>query len=219
MFHFPAECPKCKKPQSFVVTSINEHLGLDEKRQIPGHKEVPLIKTYGSAACPDCYQPVLFIFKITLPQLEKAKEAIRTNSRYTAANPELIESYPPQPEYYSHVAYPENLRNLFEDLQKSLAQELSPPLIITGCRMVLEAAVKGLGAKGGNLWKQIKNLVEQNMVSELLGDWAHLIREYGNHAAHELTATPEEAKEMVEFTRIFLDYTYVLPYMINEHKK
>lgn len=227
MFYFPADCPTCKKPQTFVVTSVGEYRVLEEKRIVQGQPRIPgrtleqhdLVKTYGSGTCPNCRQPVLFVFKITSKQLEKAKEAIQKNRQYTVKNAELIESYPPQPEYYSNKAYPDDLKKPFVDLQIAMDQGHTPAFILAGCRMVLEAAVKNLGAKGNGLFPQIDDLVEKGILSNLLGDWAHLIREYGNRAAHQLDGAAEEAREMIDFTRIFLDYAYVLPYRINKHRR
>jgi len=225
MFYFPADCPTCRRPQTFVVTSIGEYRVLDEKRVVPVQhfvpgkpaKQVSLMSTYGSGTCPNCRQPVLFVFKITFEQFKKANEAIQRNRQYTVNNAELIATYPSQVEYHVHKAYPENLKKPFIDLQIILDQDRSPAIIVAGCRMVLESAVNDLDAQGKNLWGKIENLVSQGVLSALLGEWAHLIRKEGNRAVHDFDATEKEAKEIVEFTRIFLDYAYVLPFRIKKH--
>ena len=45
----------------------------------------------------------------------------------------------------------------------------------------------------------------------MLAEWAHIIRDDGNSATHEARGTQQEAEELVEFTKLFLQYTFEFP--------
>ena len=96
-----------------------------------------------------------------------------------------------------------------------LKQGLSPSLVITGCRSVLEISVNELGAEGKTLQHKINNLKEKSIVNGVLADWAHQIRLEGNSAVHQMEGTQEEAEELVEFTKLFLQYTFEFPSRVN----
>ena len=88
-------------------------------------------------------------------------------------------------------------------------------------RKTLEVAVKTLEPKvAGNLYKRIESLAKQNLITPDLKDWAHIIRDDGNTAAHEEEpATLEHAEELLAFTEMFLMYTFTMPAMVKEKRK
>jgi hypothetical protein len=83
-------------------------------------------------------------------------------------------------------------------------------------RKVLEVAVKTLNPEGsGNLYKRIEQLSDLGKITEELKDWAHIIRDDGNEAAHEEEpVTLEFANELLSFTEMFLMYTFTMPGMV-----
>ena len=97
-----------------------------------------------------------------------------------------------------------------------LQARLQPHFILAGCRTVLEAVVRELGGNGHTLSARIADLHAQGVITKGLADWAHQIRIGGNDAVHEMSGTPEEARELVEFTKLFLQFTFELPARINE---
>jgi len=97
------------------------------------------------------------------------------------------------------------------DLQNMLKQQLAPHLVMTGCRTILETAVKTLGGEGKRLVDQIQDLKNKAVVNGVLADWAQHIRLEGNSAVHERSGTQEEAQELMEFTKLFLQYTFEFP--------
>jgi len=51
------------------------------------------------------------------------------------------------------------------------------------------------------------------MLTPAMAEWADFLRDEGNEATHEEEEefTPEQAKQMQEFTELFLTYAFTLP--------
>lgn len=73
----------------------------------------------------------------------------------------------------------------------------------------------------GKLINRIDHLAEQGIITNKLKELAHCIREDGNIANHEDQGfVQEQARQMKEFTRLFMTYVYTLPILVEEaHKK
>lgn len=89
------------------------------------------------------------------------------------------------------------------------------------CRKVLDIAVKRLKPDAsGKLFQRIESLAQEGLITVDLKDWAHIIRDDGNDAAHEEEpTTPAKAKELLDFTELFLMYTFTMPGMVGERKQ
>ena len=55
---------------------------------------------------------------------------------------------------------------------------------------------------------------DQGIITETIKDWAHIIRDNGNDAVHELNGKREDAEDLLNFTKIFLQYAFELPAVI-----
>lgn len=121
--------------------------------------------------------------------------------------------YPAPTPPYSHTSLPDKVQESFIALQKMLMEKKPAHLIIMGCRIVLEASVRELGGgkDGDTLHRRIISLFEQGIITASLRDWANVIKNFGNGAAHKMLGTEEEARELVDFTKIFLQFTFELP--------
>ena len=87
-------------------------------------------------------------------------------------------------------------------------------------RKVLEVAVKQLNPVGkGSLYERIEQLAAKYIITSDLKDWAHIIRDDGNVAAHEENPIDEPfATELLSFCEMFLMYTYTMPNMIKSKR-
>lgn len=83
-------------------------------------------------------------------------------------------------------------------------------------RKVLEVSVKALNPDGnGSLYSRIEQLADSGKITEELKDWAHIIRDDGNEAAHEEEpVTAEFTEEILSFAEMFLMYTFTMPGMV-----
>lgn len=83
-------------------------------------------------------------------------------------------------------------------------------------RKVLEVAVKILAPESrGSLYQRIESLANAGSITPELKDWAHIIRDNGNDAAHEeAPVSVEFAEELLSFSEMFLMYTFTMPGMV-----
>jgi len=114
---------------------------------------------------------------------------------------------------------PANINNFYLQAANSLSSgSLDASAMMS--RKVLEVAVKSLSPDGsGSLYHRIEGLAESRKITEELKDWAHIIRDDGNGAAHEEEpVTPKFAKELLSFAEMFLMYTFTMPGMVSERR-
>ena len=165
------------------------------------------------ASCPLCAKPSLLIFSTRrkyfpniLDVINKSEQLFGGQSLIT-----LAAAYPKSETAHDQSEWPENIRAIFIDAQDMLRQGKSPSIVIATCRSVLDVATKSLGGTKGNLGPRIDELAERGVITKPLQRWAHHVKMEGNEAIHEIVGTKDEAAELVEFVRMFLDMTFTLP--------
>ncbi len=127
----------------------------------------------------------------------------------------IINEYPLTEATNSPEHLPENINKFFLQAANSLkAENLDASSMMS--RKVLEVAVKTLNPEGkGSLYNRIEQLADLGKITEELKDWAHIIRDDGNEAAHEEEpVTLEFANELLSFGEMFLMYTFTMPGMV-----
>ncbi|HEO9044211.1 TPA: DUF4145 domain-containing protein [Enterobacter kobei] len=134
----------------------------------------------------------------------------------TGVNPDSVKVYPELKLPDDSPHYPEKIRALFVELQEDIQMRRTPARIVTGCRSVLEVALKQLGYEKGNLQSRIEKARADGLLTEAMKNWAHRVRLDGNEAVHELEATDEQAQEFVSFLRLLLEILFVLPERIKQ---
>lgn len=110
---------------------------------------------------------------------------------------------------------PENIANFFVQAAKSLkAQNYDASAMMS--RKVLEVAVKKLSpVASGTLFARIEHLHKSGQITDDLKQWAHIIRDDGNEAAHEESPVSAPfADELLSFAELFLMYTFTMPGMV-----
>ncbi len=117
---------------------------------------------------------------------------------------------------------PADVKTAFGQALKSLNEEIWDGCV-TLCRRALEEAMNDLKAEGGGLKRKIKNLAAQNRITPALSNWAHEGRLAGNLGAHGFEerkwSTESDAQEIVEFSKWFFRYVYVLPRQLEQRRK
>ena len=78
------------------------------------------------------------------------------------------------------------------------------------CRKTLEGICVEHGVKGNNLVKSLKALKDKGVIENRLYEWADALRISGNEAAHDVNVTisPEDARDVLEFTNALLEYIF-----------
>jgi hypothetical protein len=178
-----------------------------------------VVQGYGVAACNECRGPVMVQFECPRESLG----AVRLSSgsfewRYIGAPPKIIGTYPQLAEPDNSPHYPEKLRAVFVELQEDIKAKRTAPRIVVGCRSVMEVALRQLGYtdKDGNLLARIDKARADGLLTEGMREWAHKVRLDGNEATHELEASAEDARQLMDFIRLFLEVVFVLPERIKK---
>lgn len=221
-------CPHCKQNQMLKFFGASEYIADCtpselEKEQINNptfidHKQQKLSHFIAAGTCINCGRPVMIELEIDRDYLFALREYIANpEHKYNGPDPKILKTWPEQVPLYTHPSLPEEVNNYFLVLQKILPLlSTAPAIAIATSRNILQKSLDYLGAQGKTLYNQIEYLADKGIISNVLKDWAHVIREFGNAATHESKGSFEEAKEMVEFTKIFLQYTFELPDRINK---
>lgn len=83
-------------------------------------------------------------------------------------------------------------------------------------RRVIDLSTKELLPEHkGQLNGRIKQLLEKGVITKQLSDWADIIRLDGNSAIHDSDDfSEEEARQLLDFTEMFLMYAFTLPKMV-----
>ncbi len=218
MLQAVTKCPHCSNEGTFDFYAVPyvEHVKFTN---LPGGKQVEVVRIRGIASCCKCREPTLIEAEIFRNEWEVFKNYIDKREVYRIQQFRITRKFPEPKEPYSHPSIPEKIRKLFSDVQKLLKTAETPALVVGACRSVLDAATKELGAREGNLYERIEELYKQHIITEPVKEWAHILRRYGNKAIHEIEASYEDAEELVEFTKLFLIITFELPARINEKKR
>jgi len=132
----------------------------------------------------------------------------------------ILDSYP-KLEVDPDEELPEDVKVAFREAIKALNEEIWNGCV-TMCRRALEEAMKDLGAEGRDLFNQIDDLESKRKITPELKDWAHESRLGGKLGAHgtkqKQWAERDDAEEVLEFSRWFFRYVYVLPRQLAERK-
>lgn len=221
MFIFQGTCPHCHSDRGFAAFGVSNYvIGDYDYSKTPVIEKVifekrrennPLINCSLAGSCLSCKKPVVATCAASQKSLEEIRPCIGSFERETHRQVTVEYIFPSPIRHYSHPSLPQKVNESFIDLQKMLVENKQPHFIIFGCRSVLEAAVRHLGGEGKSLHERVENLYEKGIITVSLREWASIIRRIGNEAAHEMEGTSEEARELVEFTKVFLQFTFELP--------
>jgi hypothetical protein len=241
MFSLQWKCPHCAREESFTLTGVTEYSAKSQVQEgsvfaarsvlepmptqqgsgtiqmsgmpVAKRKGSEITRAYGVSVCPNCNGPILIWFECAFEALQRVKQS--TNDwtwRYAGQPPKILGVYPEGEKPDDSPHYPDALRRVFVELQEDIRAGRTAPRIVVGCRSVLEVALKSLGYEGRQtLFERINKAREDGLLTESMREWAHRIRLDGNEAAHELNATDDEAREFVDFLRLFMEVAFVLP--------
>ncbi|MGO4737358.1 DUF4145 domain-containing protein [Bosea sp. 2KB_26] len=186
--------------------------------------------------CPNCGHAVLFVmltdslefvYRLQNFNLERHRE-----DRIPAKAFHVLVSYPRPVQFDAHPSWPEKIQAPFIELQEDVVRGRTAGRIIAGCRSILDVATKDLLRKyrpddpdperpngkrpKEDIFTRVNALAELGLLTGALGEWAHKLRKLGADATHDLDGDPDEAKQFVEFLKLFLHVAYELPQAIKD---
>ena len=100
-------------------------------------------------------------------------------------------------------------------LKEAISTQQAPNASIMVCASAVDAMLKAKGYTEGWLFDRINKAVEDGLLTEAMGKWAHQIRLDANdprHADQKAAApTTEDAARCIEFAKALAEFVFVLP--------
>ena len=122
----------------------------------------------------------------------------------------VSEMYPAAPE--AHADIPNPARRYLDQAYGSLHAPDGAGMLAASA---VDAMLKARGIDEGSLYTGINKAVEDHLITEETGNWAHHVRLEANDPRHADAArpnlTPDEAAQCVEFAAAFAENLFVLP--------
>jgi hypothetical protein len=208
-FSLNGECPYCRRPCSFMpVTNLYiEH--------VTPPNENPKTRVVAAMQCQGCRKFILgFLYWLGHSNWAPPGGALKYERHYPLGLPDdSVASEVPE-----HIAadFSEALRCRYVKAYNATAEM---------CRRAIQASCLEQGAKPKDqIREQIDWLFAQGKITVSLKDIAHTIRLGGNRGAHPpddpkdaSPLTENEADAIIEFTRQFFNFLYVMPQQIGKY--
>ncbi len=109
-------------------------------------------------------------------------------------------------------AVPARARNYLQQAHETLH---APDAAAVMAASAVDAMLKEKGYTEGTLYTRIDKAVENHLLTEDMGRWAHSVRLEANRPRHadeeDPHVTDDEAKQAVEFTRALAEFLFVIP--------
>lgn len=117
--------------------------------------------------------------------------------------------------------WPDKIKRFWKQAHSSIIAENWDAAALMA-RSALQAIMRDQKAVGKDLFSEIKDLSKKGQLPPIMKEFSEEVRELGNSSAHPKVGVPEtppkDAKDIVEFLDIVLDYLYNLPKKINDYR-
>jgi hypothetical protein len=115
-------------------------------------------------------------------------------------------------------------KSLPADAQRYLRQAIetifAPDASIVVAASAVDAMLKAKGYSNGSLYARIDQAVQEHILTEAMGKWAHQVRLGANAIRHaddeNIAPTQEDAEQTVEFASALGDFLFVLTARVEE---
>ncbi|MEX2311748.1 MAG: DUF4145 domain-containing protein [Rhodospirillales bacterium] len=125
-------------------------------------------------------------------------------------NPHPVHEIYPSPKS-AHEDIPDVARNFLQQAYETLH---APDAAAVMAGSAVDAMLKEHGYREGSLYARIDKAVEDHLLTNQMGEWAHEVRLGSNRPRHadekRPHVTPEEAKQSVEFAEALGNFLFVL---------
>jgi Domain of unknown function (DUF4145) len=232
-------CPHCNELCDFQISQLSEVKNIFDAEKVPSIWDVEKNTSYGRyervqrnfgkqgcgiSRCPRCYNPVMFVVTMgdnfTTQFLHGAKNQ-DSHNRVTLTEKDIIveKTYPEARNYDAHESWPVKVRKPFVDAQMMLDEGKSTAIIISACRSVLDVLTKEADGDGKNIFQRIEDLSKKGKITLSIKEWAHIVRELGNDATHDLDGRSNgEVLELINFIKLLLHVLFELPHTIQNQR-
>jgi hypothetical protein len=173
--------------------------------------------------CPGCLKPVA-----VLARREEAVEQqfthhigqlLMSQLPISASKLSYLDHWPKQPEPQIPAHLPRPVEKAFLQAEKNFPLEGHEEAAGLMYRRSLELALgEKYPDKNGSLAAVIKDLVEEKVLTEDIGNWATEVRLVGNDAAHATEVTRDDLIMMRAFADAVLKYVWTLPTQVQQRR-
>jgi hypothetical protein len=179
-FTMIVDCPKCR---AIVDAKELQHHYM--------HDDLAPTVRVTFAACPKCDSPFLGQALEDFIGYEQAEQL------FPALQSRLPEGIPP------------TIAAAYSEIQKCFRASAFTAAAIM-CRKTLEGVCAEHGVQERNLAASLRAMKDSGAIENRLFEWADALRISGNEAAHsvELTTTPEDARDLLDFTTALIEYLF-----------
>src|SRR5215216_3060889 len=127
--------------------------------------------------------------------------------------------YPPI-EMGVSLAIPNSLRLAYDEARKCFRAKAYTATAIM-CRKTLEGIADENKISARNLAAALKDMKDKGIIENRLYEWADTLRISGNEAAHgvNLQISPQDAKDILEFTHALLEYVFTFQEKFEQFKQ
>ncbi len=131
------------------------------------------------------------------------------------SNPEIVEVFPPAKD--ADINLPDTARRFLQQAYETLH---APDAAVVMAGSAVDAMLKDVGYGEGSLYTRIDKAVQEHVLTEGMGDWAHVVRLGSNRPRHADKDNPhvsqDEAKQAVEFAEALGMFLFVLTAKISK---
>ncbi len=204
MVYLETTCPFC------ITNAKHKVISLSQK---PKNKDTYVSVIIKCASCDRHFIGTTQTDDVGYSQLRNELADSTIEEVYTEQDFEIF----PKAEFYIHPSFPDKVKSLIKELYATRDSNVA----VMCARVILEYTLKdiGIGTDKDPLYERIQKAYERQIITKPVADWAHIVRKFGNVAIHDVEATEVEANEVKEFTKIFLDLVYRIPYEISKFQK
>ena len=107
---------------------------------------------------------------------------------------------------------PDKVKNF---LQQAIDSTFAPSGSVMLCASAVDSMLKERGYKDGTLYIRIKKAIDEGILTEDMGKWAHQVRLDANDERHADENAPmptvENARQSIEFAKTLAELLFVLP--------
>ena len=186
------ECANC---EAFVDGEfIADYVDVDAESGVAGK--------YSFLKCPRCARPFIMLQVDDGPGWEEPSRL-----------------YPPL-EMGVSQAIPNSLRLAYNEARACFRTKAYTATAIM-CRKTLEGIADENKITTRNLASALKEMKDKGIIENRLFDWADALRISGNEAAHGVNSniSPQDAKDILEFTHALLEYVFTFQEKFEQFKK
>lgn len=228
-----ADCPNpaCNsRHQGFKAIALHSVRGFERQLiiDIRGRTVDARATNYVVFACSRCDAP-LIVELANLDAMAPTQLHLQLTKDYVGKQFAIIRMYP-EPEQVEDVPdhVPDNVATPYNGACRSLKQG-DFDVAGMGFRRSLDVATKHLlrELKPSDLgevlkkplYQRIERLHKDQRITADIKDWAHIVRDEGNDAAHdEAPYTKEAATELHGFARVLLMYVFTMPKLVEKYR-